>query len=1162
MTAFDLAGPLPTGRTVIEASAGTGKTYTITALIVRAVAEDVVKMDELLVVTFTRAAVNELRDRTRTAMRRALAELDGTLKPAQEPWMRVLADVSPDERRLRRDRLGDAVSRFDEATITTIHGFCQQALVQGGLRSGTDPASAMVEGADDLVVEVCRDVLVRALADRPYALSVEGKGPPRPPGKVEAAFRSMVTTAINNPLATLAPEARVGPKAAAWRTAVVNAVDEIARRRRLRRQVAYDGLITDLLAALDGDDGPALAAHLSNRFRFVLVDEFQDTDRAQWHIFSTIFGRGRLVTVGDPKQAIYRFRGADLRAYLDAVRTSPTASLPTNYRSDRRLLSALEHLLHGWTLGHAEVSFLPVQARDDAPESVPGDGAALGFHLVLDDENLAHRSRAPRALTADAAQRVVLGDLAWRVRTLLDGTGRPNDIAVLVNSQAQATAAAATLRRWGVPSARASTGSVLDAPAATQWRVLVAALSSPTRAPSARGAGLGWCFDSEPAALADPADSGPLADVRQKLARWADLMRRQGVGPMYEEVRSSSALLDVVLSGADGDRHLADLDHIAELLVTATSGRPVDPHHVRELLDQLVADADPQREDTMRRIETDQDAVHITTIHAAKGLEYPVVMLPFGYAMNPRNDRPYAYGELDEATGQWRRTIDVASWVPWNDAGDADTSKSAEEAHVARKELAGAELDGDTQRLLYVALTRAKHRVDVWWAFTASNGSSPLGRIIFDRHCAGPVRNNAKLDPTTVPDDVVQSQLEALRDASAGAIDVDFALLDPPVPTGPARVGPDLVELRIGSTNGRSTVRDPSWRSWSFTAIAATMHDDRPMLPPPDEAAAGGSDEPTTPTDEELPDPASVEPGTTPEVSAAGSAGAVVPLADVPLADVVAGTTFGTMVHELLELVDFTTADLLGSLREAAEVAARRAGLVVDADVLARGLVAAVETPLGPHFDGLSLRAFAPSDRLAEMAFDMAVADHQRPADTGQPERIEARQVAQGVLDHLALDDVLRPYFADLRTQLGPTPMSGWLTGSIDGVFRVRPVSGPGAGTRFVVVDYKSNRLHAPGDSDPLAAYHPDRLVTAMAEHHYPLQAALYSVALHRFLTWRMGPGYDPDVQLGGVGYLFVRGMIGPDTPSVDGVAHGVFSYRFPTAAVLALDGLLAGAKA
>lgn len=1150
MTAFDLAAPLPTGRTLIEASAGTGKTYTITALIVRAIAEDAVKMDELLVVTFTRAAVNELRDRTRSAMRRAMSELDGLSATADEPWLRQLVDVPDEERRLRRDRLREAVSRFDEGTITTIHGFCQQVLVQGGLRSGTDPASAMVEGADDLVAEVCRDVLVRILADSPYALSADGKVPARPPGSVEKYFRTVVATAINNPLATLAPERAVGMKASAWRTAVVAAVDEIARRRRLRRQVAYDGLITDLLAALDGDEGPALAAHVSNRYRFVLVDEFQDTDRAQWHIFSTIFGGGRLVTVGDPKQAIYRFRGADLRAYLDAVRTSSTASLPTNYRSDRRLLRALDHLLHGWTLGHADVPFLAVQARHDAPESALVDGAALMFHLVLDDASLAHRSGSPRALTADAAQRVVLADLAWRVRTLLDGTSRPDDIAVLVSSQAQATAVAATLRRSGIPSARARTGSVLETPAATQWRVLLAALSSPARAPSARAAALGWCFDSAPAAVADPVDATPLADVQQTLARWADLMRREGVGPTYEEVRSASSLLDVVLGGADGDRQLADLDHIAELLVTATSGRPVDPHHVRELLDEFVAAADPQREDTMRRVETDQEAVHITTIHAAKGLEYPFVMLPFAYAMNPNNERPYTYGELDEHTGRWRRTIDVASWVPWNEAGDAETTRSAKKATEARGELAAAELDGDTQRLLYVALTRAKHRVDVWWAFTAFNGASPLGRVLVDRDGAGPVLNNAKPKPSTITDDVVRSHLEALRDASGGAIDFDVAPVDPAVPRGAVGTGDDLGELPLGSTNGRPTVRDPSWRSWSFSAIAAAMHDEVAGPALPDEAAAGGTDEPSTPTDEELPDPASVD--ETPGLST--SAPVPVGARDVPLADVVAGTTFGTMVHELLEVVDFTADDLGGCLRESAEVAARRAGLVVDADVLARGLVAAVETPLGPLFDGRALRTFGPSNRLAEMTFDMAVVVAGRV-----PLHLEARQVAEAVLDHLPADDTLRPSFDDLRSRLGPTPMSGWLTGSIDGVFRVTPASSAGVEPRFVVVDYKSNRLHTPGDTDPLAAYHPDRLVAAMADHHYPLQAALYSVALHRFLVWRMGVGYHPDTHLGGVGYLFVRGMIGAATPTVDGVAHGVFSYRFPVSAVLALDRLLAG---
>ena len=135
-----------------------------------------------------------------------------------------------------------------------------------------------------------------------------------------------------------------------------------------------------------------------------------------------------------------------------------------------------------------------------------------------------------------------------------------------------------------------------------------------------------------------------------------------------------------------------------------------------------------------------------------------------------------------------------------------------------------------------------------------------------------------------------------------------------------------------------------------------------------------------------------------------------------------------------------------------------------------------------------------------------------------------------------------------------PVDVGGHLTGSIDLVLRA-PADVPG-GLRYGVVDYKTNRLGSWGQPDTVANYHPDRLPAAMEEHDYPLQAVLYSVALHRYLRWRL-PGYEPDVHLGPVGYLFVRGMVGPDTPAPDGRTHGVFSWRVPAAAVVELsDGL------
>ena len=164
------------------------------------------------------------------------------------------------------------------------------------------------------------------------------------------------------------------------------------------------------------------------------------------------------------------------------------------------------------------------------------------------------------------------------------------------------------------------------------------------------------------------------------------------------------------------------------------------------------------------------------------------------------------------------------------------------------------------------------------------------------------------------------------------------------------------------------------------------------------------------------------------------------------------------------------------------------------------------------------------------------------------------------MLGHLPKDDPLRSWAQRLSSGLFGVELAGHLTGSIDMVVRVRDATGENSAARFVVVDYKTNTLAEQGREPRLHDYHPDRLPAAMAEHHYPLQALLYSVALHRYLRWRV-PGYEPGEHLGGIAYLFVRGMVGAATPLVEGCPHGVFSWQVPPALVTALSQLLEGTE-
>ena len=209
---------------------------------------------------------------------------------------------------------------------------------------------------------------------------------------------------------------------------------------------------------------------------------------------------------------------------------------------------------------------------------------------------------------------------------------------------------------------------------------------------------------------------------------------------------------------------------------------------------------------------------------------------------------------------------------------------------------------------------------------------------------------------------------------------------------------------------------------------------------------------------------------------------------------------------------------------------------------------------MGPLAPGRTLADIAPSDRLAELEFELPLAGGDRPDQAGVTLAAIARLLAR----HLPADDLFADYPARLAEIAHlPGRVRGYLTGSLDAVLRVRD-AGPDGEPRYLVVDYKTNRLAAP--DEPLTTWHyrPQALVEAMTHAHYPLQLLLYSVALHRYLRWRQR-GYDPDRHLGGGLYLFVRGMCGPDTPVVDGAPAGVLGWQPPTGVVVELSALLDG---
>ena len=1127
---FAVTGELPRGGvTVLEASAGTGKTFTIAALAARYVAEGI-PLDRVLLVTFTRMATGELRERVRERLVSAEQGLSRVLAGADvdagDEIVVLLADGPEAAVRERRDRLAAALADFDAATIATTHGFCQEVLGSLGIAGDLEPDTTLVEEVHDLVDEVVDDLYVRRF-HRGGALDLS---------RDEAL--AIARAAIANPTAPLEPRDAPPNSIAAMRVRLAGAArDELDRRKRRAGLMTYDDLLTRLRAVLAADgSGAAAARRLQQRYRVVLVDEFQDTDPVQWEIMRRAFGGGdvTLVLIGDPKQAIYAFRGADVYAYLEAARAADArATLNRNWRTDQGLLDAYDAMFGGARLGHEGIVYRQVIAADvNAETRLHGapDPAPLRMRVVHRDERTITRTRAGYASNASVREHVAKDLAADLVRLLESGAeidtraGRravcPGDVAVLVRTHRNAALVRDALEAVGVPAVINGAGSVFGTDAARDWLRLLEAIERPSATARARAAALtpflGWTTEEVAAA-----DEDAWEELHRRLHQWARVLRERGVASLTETITLAEGLPGRVLGTADGERRLTDLRHVGQLLHAAATTEHLGTAALTSWLRQRIAaaQAETSDEERSRRLDSDQEAVQVLTIHRSKGLEFPIVYFPYlwepGYI--PRGPQPVFFHDPE---GGDERTVDVGLDGP-------EFPKHQLQHQVEQR--------GEDLRLAYVALTRAQHQAVVWWAGSWDSRDSPLGRLLFARDEDGSVRPSGSYTPD---DDKAVERLEALAADVPGCISVTPSTLGRPTIWS----GTQLPAAELAAATFDRPL-DRGWRRTSYSDITAAAHDLRVGSEPEEELLA---DEPA--------DAAPVAPLLPPDAPNEAALRAVPSL----LSAMPFGPQVGTFVHGVLEEADFAAADLDAELaRCVAEVQARRAVDVGDVDRTIAGLRAALETPLGPLLDGRRLRDVARADRLDELTFELPLAGGETPIGTVTPSALAAVLRA-----HLPADDPLVTYADRLEDPALRATVHGYLTGSIDLVVRHRPGGGGGAAAaaeRFVVVDYKTNWLAPPGEE--LTAWHhrPAALKGEMERAHYALQATLYVTALHRFLRWRLR-GYDPETHLGGVLYLFLRGMSGPETPEVGGAPCGVFAWRPPGALVAELsDALDAG---
>jgi exodeoxyribonuclease V beta subunit len=1241
------AVPLESGVVLLEASAGTGKTFALAHLVLRLVtrAGDPLPLDRLLVVTFTDAAAAELRDRIARRLQQALALLEPSEKEnsAEPPaasdavlaaWLDAQPPDPPARQRLRGQLLL-ALEALDRADITTIHGFCRRTLQRQALEAGQGPALELERDGGEQAAQVIHDYWLQQVLSLPAGLLAglqrqgitpellerlllrldgdpaleldplppdwqdtvplpeqlpawlerrweqftaawreqgevlelafcqvaadvrsRGAGDPKPysprpkrnrAGDIDswisaleqgerspdydalleqallqdyfhpAPFTKMAVKAFGESAASLAslPERPLleaiaalvdGPAELVLSHALHHGRAELARRRATSGRLGFGGL----LAALDPQGGGAerqgLLDAVSRRYGVALIDEFQDTDPIQWRILERAFvapaggpARHLLVMVGDPKQAIYRFRGGELATYRQARdRADRRYGLRENRRSAADLVAALNALMAP-ELARSDLPVPPVLARSSTPglPLEPG-GSPLQLLPIETEEQL------PGLVAALCLQ---------LLREPRHGPLSPADLCLLVSTHRQAELLRHALEQRGLPSRLVSRGDVFTSEAATALQRLLDALADPGHTGRQRLLAasplLGW--DAARLDSAAPADWERLAD---RLAQLAQRLEQAGLLACVGELLSTEGLARLSLGG----RLLADLQQAAELVQEHMHRLGLGAAAAAGWLRRIRLEPDRRVPEEHQLNSTAADAaIAVVTVHRSKGLEYPVVICPYLWRA-PAAPTSKA-GELG------RRWLPPGAPAPRLDLHRSPHWGNGRRA--AQSDLAAAEQEAE--RLAYVAATRARQLLVLGWCQDERHSANPLAPWLLE---AGELRH---------PDELPLQHLDPAALPPAGELWLQ------PAHQGELQPGA-LPRHRLDTSWGRS-----SYSSWVHSGG---------NVPP----AARDEGRDTTDPVAELPSEQGLE-----SVLESVAESVAEELGDAerqgPLAQFPRGTGPGEALHRMLERLDYNQSVLAAEPQALIFQELARAGLASDlAETLSEGLERLRHTPFGGPLGSFSLADLEPASWLNEMNFDLPLAvsrpgflaDRHAPGAGGagqEPPRLRSGGLARCFRQHPG--GLFGSAYAS-RLESLTIASRGFLTGSIDLVFR--------QGGRWWVLDWKSNWLgerDAAGSAIACGPLHYGQAAMAelMAASHYPLQAHLYLVALHRYLRWRL-PGYSPERHLGGYAYVFLRGLPGP-TPAALALAGagravaGMLVEQPPLGRLIALDGLL-----
>ena len=1154
------------GINLVEASAGTGKTYNITSLYIRALIELDVSVDDLLVVTYTEAATKELKDRLLKRIRESINVLkEGEVSDDSDQFLsELITHVSNPEEAL--EKLQRAVRCFDEAAVYTIHGFCYQSLQEQAFESRAmynaemigDDSELVQEAVDDYwrnwIAEFSEDKEKKVLLDlitgqgynpdklakelgsyigKPYLhilpnqtdskliekklselIDVYGKlkvvwsedkqelwdlldtgnlsyyttnklnkwfrlmdeflHHDMPSLETFTQFYRFEQANINDSLNKKAREANVQPPQHDFfgltedftealeivrdyeivfkKELLLSLRETLKQKKEVQQVLSYDDLLLQLRdALLQSERGKDLAAKLRRKYPIALVDEFQDTDPNQYEIFRAIYKghdtESALFMIGDPKQSIYSFRGADIFSYIEARNDAPEEymfNLQKNFRSTPRLLEGLNLIWgsHDNPFVLDDISFveaIPGQEQDEYDSLVEYGEVQppVRFNFLTAKEGSSNKGDLASAAaenTASEIKRLIAHGKSEKV-TLGDSSLLAKDIAVLVRTHKQASLIKEALQKEGIKSVQYSQESVFQSEEAYQLEVFLKAVAEPANESRIK------------TALSLPLTSfkaGDLLNIEDDEQRWLEILtlfskwnkqwQEHGFAAMFRSVLQKAKISEHVIKLPNGERALTNILHIGELLQQEATENGTSQHGLIKWLARKRQDSSRTSDEEQLRLESDEELVKIVTMHRSKGLEYPVVFCPFLW-----------YGPRYSDSGQ--------PLVYHNEGGNAilDLNGKNDGDRAEKRFQASIEELAESVRLAYVAMTRARNCLYIPWGYADNSEFSALGYLFQDpEQTIESLKKKLGDGKYEAPDG---SQIESeIRDFCADHSNLCTTGLEVKGESPQLPFGDNGVKKSAAKTFKRMSV-DPQTVISSFSSLISSK----------DDVEAHDYDQFTFHSESR-------------EITYSSKSIFTFPRGPQP----------GTCIHRIYEEIDFgDPTDLTEVVNESLSMY----GISTDWEkVVSNHVQSTLKKKLAAGSSNFSLSDIGKNKRIPELEFYFK---------NGGAELSELLSIIR--------DETPASFGFEGATA------SGFLKGFIDLTFEYDG--------KFYLLDYKTNHL---GDS--LQDYDKESMQDEIYHHMYDLQYHIYSVALHRFLKLKIS-NYSYDTHFGGAFYLFLRGI-------------------------------------